>query len=124
MADYRERIAKRIVREAAIHGESPADLAHALRIHPSTPERWFRGERTPQPRHRKQLAEHWELPFEEFEFDLEAEDEEVRAQLDRIEEKLDAMATQRDAEAAANAEMRTQIAELATRQERRASGAK
>ena len=89
MANYRERTAQRIRREAARHGESPADLAHALRVHPSTTERWFRAERTPQPRLRKLLADHWALPPDEFEFDLEAEDEDVRDQLDRIEEKLD-----------------------------------
>ena len=89
MEAYRERIARRIQAEAAKHGESPADLAHALQVHPSTTERWFRAERTPQPRLRKQLAQHWALPPDEFEPDLEAEDREVRAQLDRIEEKLD-----------------------------------
>jgi transcriptional regulator with XRE-family HTH domain len=85
MEAYRERIAQRIRQEAAKHGENPLDLAVALEIHPSTTERWFRAERTPQPRLRKQLAKHWNLPLDEFEPDLEAEGRELRIQLDRIE---------------------------------------
>lgn len=99
MADYRERTAQRIRREAAKHGESPADLAHALQIHPSTAERWFRAERTPQPRLRKQLAAHWELSLDELEPDLEAEGREVRDQLDRIEEALEKILSRLPADA-------------------------
>jgi transcriptional regulator with XRE-family HTH domain len=88
MEAYRERIARRIREEAARHGESAPDLAHALGVYPSTAERWFRAERTPQHRHRRQLAEHWGLPFEELEPDLAAEEKKLRAQLDRIETRL------------------------------------
>lgn len=89
MEAYRDRIARRIRQEAAKRGESAPDLAHALGIYPQTAERWFRGERTPQRRHRTQLAEHWEIAFEELEPDLFAEERELRDQLNRIEQKLD-----------------------------------
>lgn len=89
MAEHNERIARKIQREAIRRGESPLDLAQALGVHPSTTERWFRAERTPQQRHRKQLSRHWGLPLDSFEPDLEAENKEVRAQLNRIERKLD-----------------------------------
>jgi ribosome-binding protein aMBF1 (putative translation factor) len=89
MEGYQERIARRIQKEAAKNGEAAIDLAQSMRVHPSTVERWFRAERTPQRRHRKELAAHWDLPLDVFEFDLEAEEMEVREQLSRIETKLD-----------------------------------
>lgn len=85
MEAHRDRIAARIRTEAAKRGESALEIARAVDVYPTTVERWMRGERTPQRRHRKELAEHWELPLETFEFNLEAEEEDVRSQLDRIE---------------------------------------
>lgn len=89
MEAYRERVAATIHAEAQKHGESPFDLAHALGTHPSTTERWFRGERTPQPRFRKQLALHWGLPLDTFEPGAEIEGQRIHGQLDRIEELLE-----------------------------------
>lgn len=89
MEGHRERIATRIRREAAKRGESAPDLAHALGVYPSTAERWFRGDRTPQRRHRKDLAEHWGLEPDWAEIDLATEEQDVRDQLDRIEEALE-----------------------------------
>ena len=88
MEGYQERMAKTLQREAAKRGESPLDLAQGIGVYPTTVERWFRGERTPQRRHRKELAEHWGLALDAFEFDLEAEEKEIRQQLDRIESML------------------------------------
>lgn len=89
MEAYRERIARRIREEAARHGESASDLAHEIGTHSSTAERWFRAERTPQRRHRVQLAEHWGLELDEFEPDLAADERALQDQLNRIEAKLD-----------------------------------
>jgi len=89
MEGYQERIARQIQKEAAKNGEAAIDLAHAMGVHLSTAERWLRGERIPQRRHKKELAEHWGLPLDAFEFDLEAEEKEIRDQLDRLEAKLD-----------------------------------
>lgn len=88
MEGHQERIAKAIRKEAARTGEDPMDLAQAMGVHVSTVERWFRAERMPQKRHRRELAKHWDLPLDAFEFDLEAEDEEVREQLNRMEAML------------------------------------
>lgn len=85
MEAHRERIAAKIRTEAAERGESALELARVLDVYPTTVERWMRGDRTPQKRHRQDLARHWELPLATFEFDLEAEEEDVRSQLDRLE---------------------------------------
>lgn len=89
MEGHRERIAARIRKEAAKRGESAPDLAHALGVYTSTAERWFRGARMPQRRHRVELAEHWGLELDWAEIDLATEEQDVRDQLDRIEEALD-----------------------------------
>lgn len=89
MEGYQERIARQIQKEAARNGEDPIDIAHSLKVHTSTVERWFRAERMPQKQNRRDLAKHWGLPLDVFEFDLEAEDEKIRDQLNRIEAKLD-----------------------------------
>jgi transcriptional regulator with XRE-family HTH domain len=88
MEAHKDRIAARIRLEAAKRGEGALELARVLDVYPTTVERWFRGERMPQGRHRRELCKHWELPLETLEFNLEAEEEDVRSQLDRIEREL------------------------------------
>lgn len=85
MERYQERLTRQIRKEAAKRGENVLELANALGVYPTTVERWLRGDRSPQRRHRTQLAKHWELPLDFFEFDPEEEGD----QLDRIEGKLD-----------------------------------
>lgn len=89
MEGYQQRLAEKMRAEAAKRGESPVDLASALGTSASTTERWFRGERVPQQRYRRDLRKHWDLEPDFFEVDLEAEEKEVREQLNRIEQKLD-----------------------------------
>ena len=89
MEAYKQRIAEAIDRELKRQGKSESDLAHAIQAEKRTVERWTAGERTPQRRYRKPVADFLGLPMEVLYPDLEAEEKALREQLDRIEAKLD-----------------------------------
>lgn len=88
MEGYRERLAANITRERKRRGESPMDLAFAIGVDKRTVERWEAGEREPQTKKLKALADHWSVDVGELRPDLEAEERALRDQLDRIEAKL------------------------------------
>lgn len=86
----RERVGRRIEAARLHEGMDRRDLAYALKVAEKTVERWETGERYPQLRHRKTLADRLEqLTIDELNPDLEAEERAVLDQLDRIEDKLD-----------------------------------
>lgn len=91
MDGYRERLAANIARERKRRGESPLDLAVAIGVDKRTVERWESGERDPQTKKLKALADHWDLDVGVLRPDLEAEERAVRAQLDRIEAMLEGL---------------------------------
>lgn len=91
MEDYRERMAANIARERKRRGETPLELAVAIGVDKRTVERWETGEREPQIKKLRGLAEHWHIPVTQIRPDLEAEERDLRDQLNRIEAKLDAL---------------------------------
>lgn len=101
MEGYRERLAVNITRERKRRGESPMDLAFAIGVDKRTVERWEAGEREPQTKKLKALADHWSVDVGDLRPDLEAEERALRDQLDRIEAKLDALLRVLDVDPAA-----------------------
>jgi transcriptional regulator with XRE-family HTH domain len=91
MEDYRERMAANIARERRRRGESPLEIAVAIGVDKRTVERWEAGEREPQTKKLRALADHWQVAITDIRPDLEAEERELRDQLGRIEAKLDAL---------------------------------
>lgn len=88
MEDYRERRVRLIRAELERRGEDEHDLAHAVKAHPRTGERWV-STGAIQRQYRKPVADYLGLAFDELFPDLAVEEEQLRAQLAAIEDKLD-----------------------------------
>jgi transcriptional regulator with XRE-family HTH domain len=96
MEGYRERLAENIKLERQRRGETPVETAVAIGVDPRTLERWESGQREPQTKKLKALADYWGLEISALRPDLEAEERELRDQLNRLEIGQDRIAARLD----------------------------